>query len=143
MAKVGWPEYPDLQNLDANNGVQRAQRFISPDGVRQDTARKYLHPKLRDGKHPNLHVLVENQVVRVLFDEEDKASGIEFRSNPAFQNGGHLKRIKARKMVIVTCGALGTPTYSRKLVFTWLLTFLVWGMNTRITTYSSTAIRRA
>jgi hypothetical protein len=37
-AQVGWPDIEDLQILDANNGVQRAMRFVSPDGKRQSTA---------------------------------------------------------------------------------------------------------
>ena len=98
----------DLQNLDSNNGVQRALRFIGLDGKRQDTAHSYLHPRLQDGKHPNLNVLVESQVSRVLF-EGKRASGIEYHPNPAFQSSTTKQSIKARKMVIVSAGALGTP----------------------------------
>lgn len=83
-------------------------RFIGPDGLRQDSAHRYLHPRLQDGKHPKLNVLVESQVVRVLF-EGKRASGIEYVPNPRFQNGTSKHLIKARKMVIVSGGALGTP----------------------------------
>ncbi|KAI0530165.1 alcohol oxidase-like protein [Xylaria digitata] len=86
---VGWKEIQDLGDLDTNNGAQRALRYISPKGLRQDTAHCYLHPRLRDGKHPNLHVLVESEVLK---------------------NSAELRTIKARKMVIVSSGALGTPT---------------------------------
>lgn len=110
--KVGWPEIEDLANLDANNGVQRARRFISPDGKRQDAATRYLHPRLQDNKHPNLHVLLEAQVMRVLFDNK-RAVGVEYRPNPDFQSGAItlplVRGIKARKMVIISCGACGTP----------------------------------
>lgn len=106
--QVGISEIVDLQDLDSNDGVQRALRFIGPDGKRQDTAHKYLHPRLQDGKHPNLNVLVESQVLRVLF-EGKRASGIEYQPNPAFQNGTTKQSIKARKMVIVSAGAMGTP----------------------------------
>ncbi|KAH8665698.1 GMC oxidoreductase-domain-containing protein [Tricladium varicosporioides] len=105
---VGYPEIVDLQDLDSNNGVQRALRFIGPDGKRQDTAHRYLHPRLQDRKHPNLNVLVESQVLRVLFQGK-KASGIEYQANPAFQSSTTKQSIKARKMVIVSAGALGTP----------------------------------
>ncbi|KAH8682575.1 alcohol oxidase-like protein [Xylariales sp. PMI_506] len=111
--KVGWPEIEDLQDLDSNNGVQRWLRYVSPDGKRQDTAHRYLHPKLQDGQHPNLHVVVESQVHRVLFDGK-KAVGVEYRPNPGFQASVNLtqspiRSVKARKMVIVSCGACGTP----------------------------------
>ncbi|KAI0383333.1 putative alcohol oxidase [Hypomontagnella monticulosa] len=107
--KVGWPELEDLQSLDANNGVQRAVRFISPDGKRQDVAHAYLHPRLRDGKHPNLHVLVESQVLKVLFDN-DKAIGVEYRPNPLFQKDTAVRNVKARKLVVVSSGTMGTPS---------------------------------
>jgi choline dehydrogenase-like flavoprotein len=83
-------------------------RFIGPDGKRQDSAHVYLHPRLSDGKHLNLNVLVETQVVRVLFDGK-RAVGVEVQANPAFSNESGKKEIKARKMVIVSAGALGTP----------------------------------
>ncbi|KAH7258806.1 GMC oxidoreductase-domain-containing protein [Fusarium solani] len=113
-SKVGWPEISDLQSLDANNGIGRWLRYVSPDGKRQDTAHTYLHPKLQDGKHPNLHVLVESKVLRVLFDENKRAVGVEYTPNPDFQavSGPTLHpklTVKARKLVVVSCGACGTP----------------------------------
>jgi alcohol oxidase len=108
------PEVGDLQNLDTNVGVQRALRYVSPDeGKRQDVAHCYLHPRLQDGKHIQLHVLVESQVVRVLF-EGSRAYGVEYTPNPDNHPGNYLgkavsKKVTARKMVIVSCGALSTP----------------------------------
>ncbi|KAL9110563.1 MAG: hypothetical protein Q9227_004921 [Pyrenula ochraceoflavens] len=107
-ARVGIPEVEDAQNLDTGHGLQRAVRYVSTDGKRQDVAHQYLHPRLQDGKHPNLHILVESQVVRVLFDNK-KAVGLEYKANPNFQTGTAVQSIKARKSVIVCCGALGTP----------------------------------
>ncbi|KAF3017844.1 hypothetical protein E8E14_011937 [Neopestalotiopsis sp. 37M] len=111
--QVGWPEIEDLQDLDAINGYQRWLRYVSTDGKRQDTAHTYLHPKLESGNYQNIHVVVESQVHRVIF-EGKKAVGIEFRRNPAFQTSTNLTQtpmrvVKARKMVVVSCGALGTP----------------------------------
>jgi alcohol oxidase len=98
-----------LQSLDAINGVQRILRYIDTEGKRQDTAHRYLHPRLQDGKHPNLHVVVESQVVRVNV-EQGKANAVVFRPNPKFHAASDKERsVKARKMVIVSCGALGTP----------------------------------
>ncbi|KAJ4350859.1 hypothetical protein N0V95_004357 [Ascochyta clinopodiicola] len=112
--EVGYPEIDDVQNLDSNNGIQRWLRYVSPDGKRQDTASKYIHPKLEDGKHSNLHVLVESKVVRVLFDDNKRAVGVEYTPNPEFQTvigltAHPVKTVKARKLVVVTCGACGTP----------------------------------
>ncbi|KAI1302892.1 GMC oxidoreductase [Xylaria venustula] len=114
-AKVGWPEVPDLQTLDHNNGFARHKRYISPEGKRSDTAHMYLHPRLQDGKHPNLHVLVESQVVRVLFDGDKRACGVEYRSNPLFKSQNDptspsKRTVRARKLVVVSSGACGTPS---------------------------------
>lgn len=104
-----------MQNLDANNCCERSLRYVSPEGKRQDAAHTFLHPRLRDGKHPNLHVLVETKVIRVVFDEDNRARGVEVTPNPDFQlEIGATKQpkvvIKARKLVVVSCGANGTPS---------------------------------
>lgn len=111
--KIGYPELIDLQDLDTNNGFSRWLRYVSPDGRRQDAAHTYLHPRLEGGKHPNLHVLVESQVLRVLF-EGTTAVGIEYQPNPDFQAPTPLtitavRTVRARRMVILSCGALATP----------------------------------
>ncbi|KAK3295243.1 GMC oxidoreductase-domain-containing protein [Chaetomium fimeti] len=110
-AKVGWSEAEDIQDLKTVNAVGRAYRYISPDGKRQDAATCYLHPLLSDGKHPNLHVLVQSQVKRILFDN-NKAVGVEYRPNPTFASNiaGETKTVKARRLVVASCGACGTPS---------------------------------
>ncbi|RYP45531.1 hypothetical protein DL768_008123 [Monosporascus sp. mg162] len=108
--KLNFPAVEDLQNLEGIDAVERALRFVSPDGKRQDTAHRYLWPLLEDGKHPNLHVVVESQVLQVTF-EGKRASGVVYRSNPEFQPEmvGETRSVKAQKMVVVSCGAIGTP----------------------------------
>jgi choline dehydrogenase-like flavoprotein len=108
-SEVGYPEIDDLSALDFNNGIQRSMRYIAPDGKRQDTAYRYLHTKLQSGKYPNLHVIVDSQVKRILF-ENRKASGVEYRANPKVVPDAAFRTIKARRMVILSCGALGTPS---------------------------------
>lgn len=116
-AEMGYPEYKDLQNLDNNNGVERYLRYVGPNGRRQDTAHRYLHPKIQSGDYPNLHVLVEKQVVRILFDENKKATGVEYQTNPRylanpeFLSTGYTatRTAKAKKLVVSSAGANGTP----------------------------------
>jgi alcohol oxidase len=86
---------------------------VGLDGKRQDAAHRYIHPLLQDGQHPNLHILLESRVTRVLFDG-NRAVGIEYKPNTALQPEPSLsepvhKTIKANKLVVVTAGALGTP----------------------------------
>ncbi|KAK7983350.1 polyketide synthase [Apiospora arundinis] len=114
--KIGMREIHDLQDLDSNDGISPWLRTVSKEGKRQDAAHVYLHPKLQDGeKYPNLHVVVEAQVVRVLFDDSKKAVGVEYRANPEFQatialTAAPVRSVRARKMVVVSCGACGTPS---------------------------------
>ncbi|KAH9884167.1 hypothetical protein F4778DRAFT_774762 [Xylariomycetidae sp. FL2044] len=101
--KLGWKEFDDLSDMTSNNGVQRAKHYMSPDGKRQDTAHGYLHPRLQDGNHPNLHVLVNSQVVHILFDDK-RASGVMYQPSV-----GVIRAVQARKTVVVSCGTCGTP----------------------------------
>ncbi|RYP08606.1 hypothetical protein DL765_008714 [Monosporascus sp. GIB2] len=82
--KLGFPEVEDLQNLEGIDAVERALRFVSPD--------------------------VESQVLRVTF-EGKRASGVIYRTNPEFQPEmvGESRSVKARRMVVVSCGAIGSP----------------------------------
>lgn len=106
--QVGYPEIEDLSALDYNNGVQAALHYIGTDGLRQDTAYRYIHPKILSGSYLLLNVLVDSQVNRVIF-EGKRAVGVEVRPNPKAQANKTLRTVKARKMVVVSSGALGTP----------------------------------
>ncbi|KAI1123186.1 alcohol oxidase-like protein [Nemania abortiva] len=110
MNQVGIPEVEDLQDFDSI-GVTRLLKYVSPEGKRQDIAHAYLHPKLQNVKYRGLRVLVETEVVRVLFDDR-RASGVEFRPNPTFQTNKDPKTtrtVKAKRLVVLSCGTLGTP----------------------------------
>lgn len=113
-AAVGYKEIVDLQDFKANNAFSRWLKYIGPDGKRQDTAHRYLHPLLESKQYPNLHLLVQSKVVRVLF-EGKKAVGIEYEPTKAFQPTIELSKpvvstVKAKKLVVVSAGALGTPS---------------------------------
>lgn len=65
----------------------------------------------------NLHLITESKTVRILF-EGDKAVGIEYVHNPEAKTApnpeaptvmGEIKTLKARKLVVVSAGAFGTP----------------------------------
>lgn len=116
-AKFGYKEANDLQNLDANNAIERYYRYVGPNGRRQDSAHRYLFPKLQSGDYPNLHVLVEKQVIKVLFDDNKRAVGVEYQTNPATlanpeflsTNYTSVRSVKAKKLVVVSTGANATP----------------------------------
>ncbi|KAK5656755.1 hypothetical protein OQA88_4303 [Cercophora sp. LCS_1] len=111
---VGYPEIHDLQDFDANNGFGTWYRTVCPSGRRQDAAHTFIHPLLESNTHPNLHVLVEHLVIRVLLDNNNDATGIELTPKPAHQpilsgTAHPTHTINARKLVIISSGALGSP----------------------------------
>ncbi|KAH8176375.1 GMC oxidoreductase domain-containing protein [Sarocladium implicatum] len=109
----GWTTNTDLQSMQpgVGHGSAKALRYVSKDGVRQDAATCYLHPRLEDGKHPNLHVLVEAEVVKVIV-ENGKAVGVEWRSSAISDEGGHgaSRVVRARKLVVLSAGAFGSSS---------------------------------
>lgn len=114
--KVGIPPKPDMQDFDTVNGTEKWHGTIDATGRRQDAAHCYIHPLLANGKHPNLHVLCQKKVLRVLFDDNKRASGVEYVPNPDYEPIQSLgptpsgsKIARARKQVVLSSGALGTP----------------------------------
>jgi alcohol oxidase len=103
--KSGYHEIEDAQDpTDLSSiGVAKWNRYVSPDGVRQDTAHSYLHPLLDDNQHPNLHLVLKRKVSRVIFDEHKRATAVECHNN------GDNMTIIARKLVILAAGTFGTP----------------------------------
>ncbi|KAJ8071418.1 hypothetical protein OCU04_001739 [Sclerotinia nivalis] len=112
---MGHKEVADLQDGETC-GWGKWHRYVSPSGRRQDSAHTYIHPLLQSGSYPNLHILPESKVVRVLFDSSSppRATGIEYIPNSDYQPALALSKaiphtITAEKLVVVSAGALGTP----------------------------------
>lgn len=112
LDRSGWPEVEVLYQIGLTNGAMRTMSYTDPEGRRQDTAHIYLHPGLRGGKYPNLHVLAELNVEQVLL-EDQRAVSVVYRPNPEYQSsnasGGNCDRIiRARRLVSLNCGPLYT-----------------------------------
>src|SRR5699024_9179145 len=73
------------------------------DGTRASSSVSYLHPNF---ERENLHVLTGMHVMRVLFDEEQRATGVEYIDN-AFDRSS---RLHARREAILSAGATHCPT---------------------------------
>jgi alcohol oxidase len=58
------------------------------------------------GKYPNLHIVVNSTVKKIIFDKSKRASGVEFIS----RCDTTLRTVRVGKMVVVSSGALGTPS---------------------------------
>ncbi|KAG5924231.1 hypothetical protein E4U53_003445 [Claviceps sorghi] len=114
IVATGVTELADMQDFRTATGVSPWLRYVSPDGKRQDVAHCYLHPLMASGKYPNLHLLADTTVSRVVF-QGTRATGVECQptsapgSATAAPGPGSPSTIRARKLVVVSAGALGTP----------------------------------
>ena len=111
---VGYHEMPDLQDFESVNGFSKWARYVDVNGQRQDAAHCYIHPLMTSGQYPNLELLVETKVSRVIF-EGSHARGIECIPSKESQSLPGMTQqppfiLRARKLVIVSAGALGTPS---------------------------------
>ncbi|XP_046386914.1 glucose dehydrogenase [FAD, quinone]-like [Ischnura elegans] len=95
-----------LRDTDVNGeqqvGVMRLQATLC-DGERQSTNQAFIGPAR---KRPNLHVVTEAHVTRVLIDEKTKrAYGVEFQQRGQY---GGSQRAFASKEVILSAGSLNS-----------------------------------
>jgi choline dehydrogenase-like flavoprotein len=97
MASLGYSELPDF-NVPDPNGYGYRQGTIWK-GRRVSTASAYLKPAL---DRPNLAIRSETRVRRVLLDGK-RAVGVEV------QRHDDIRRLRAGKEVIVTCGTFHSP----------------------------------
>ncbi|KAA0185255.1 hypothetical protein HAZT_HAZT002296 [Hyalella azteca] len=96
--------------LDINAGSQMgecavASSFNTPDvtvknGKRHTAADAFLRPNLQ---RPNLRLQSGSHVTKILFDDNLKATGVEYRQD------NKTKRAYARKEVVVCAGAIDSP----------------------------------
>ncbi|UOM32628.1 GMC family oxidoreductase [Acuticoccus sp. I52.16.1] len=90
------------RNTDFNGADQEGVGFFqvtTRDGLRCSAATGYLHPAL---KRRNLTLLTDAAVTRILFDGT-RAIGVEV------VKGGATRRIMARREVVLSAGAIGSP----------------------------------
>ncbi|EPS41776.1 hypothetical protein H072_4285 [Dactylellina haptotyla CBS 200.50] len=114
-AKIGMKEVADANDLKEADGIHRWLRWVNPNtGRRSDSAHVMVHPLL-DAGTTGLQVLTEHKVVKVL-TENGRAVGVEYFPNqgapvgiPAAEAAVSPKIVKARKLVVVSAGALGSP----------------------------------
>ncbi|CEL53372.1 Alcohol oxidase OS=Pichia angusta GN=MOX PE=3 SV=1 [Rhizoctonia solani AG-1 IB] len=98
----------DIMDLHTGHGCARLAKYINPKtGRREDAAHRYIHTQSHNRR---LHILTKTLVTRVLFDK-NKAIGVEVIGNenqdPAADQTP--RKIIARKLVVVSAGAIGSP----------------------------------
>lgn len=91
------------RNQDINGanqtGFMLAQATIRR-GSRCSTAKAFLRP-VKNRK--NLHIAMNAQVLKILFNGDKRATGVEFLRN------GKKQIVKCRREVILSAGAIGSP----------------------------------
>ncbi|KAJ3807127.1 hypothetical protein F5876DRAFT_48673 [Lentinula aff. lateritia] len=95
-------------NLDMNSGYQLGIGWVQAtigDGTRSSSAASYLGPSFIS--RPNLHVLLNTRVLRVLENEHQQS---DFRNVEFTQDGGVTTHtITASKEVVISAGTIMTP----------------------------------
>ncbi|ELU42837.1 alcohol oxidase-like protein [Rhizoctonia solani AG-1 IA] len=103
---MGIPMVDDIMDLRTGHGCAVSDADVGT-GQREDAAHRYIHTHSHNKR---LHILTEILVTRVLFDK-NKAIGVEVIGNKNQDSAADQtpRRIIARKLVVVSSGAIGTP----------------------------------
>ncbi len=100
-AQIGLPYREDVNDLKPGDGEAIGWCQQTRGGHRRaSAARTYLHPAL---KRPNLQLMTKAQVQKVVF-EGKRATGVAVS-----RAGGPIETISARREVIISGGAIGSP----------------------------------
>lgn len=97
-AAAGFPLSDDLSG-ERQEGFSLSEVTVDRRGRRASAARAYLRPAL---KRPNLHLVTQAEVTRILFDG-NLAVGVEYRRD------GALHQARAGRDVILSGGAYNSP----------------------------------
>ncbi|CAG0884711.1 unnamed protein product [Cyprideis torosa] len=92
-----------IPNRDFNAGIQKGvmiNQLTQRHGARCSTNKAFLKPARR---RPNLHIVKRAFVTRVLFKGNNRAYGVKY------EKYGHFYITTARKEVILSAGAIGSP----------------------------------
>lgn len=100
--QAGIPRKQFNEGETVTHGADFFQVNRKADGTRASSSVSYLHPN--EGRE-NLHVLTDMWVTRVLFDDDNRAVGVEYRAD-TFNRKATLA---ARREVILSAGAINTP----------------------------------
>ncbi|OJT04406.1 Alcohol oxidase 1 [Trametes pubescens] len=107
---IGIPYSDDIQDLKTSHGAEIWAKYINRHtGRRSDAATAYVH-SVMDVQN-NLFLRCNARVSRVLFDGNNKAVGVAYVPSRNRTHGGQVQEtiVKARKMVVLSSGTLGTP----------------------------------
>jgi len=104
LPELNSPPYFEDREMNSSkiHGRMAYLQTTSYKGRRCSTSWAYLEEN-KQHLRPNLHVLANSQVVKILFDENKKATGVEFFKN------GQKHQVNATKEIIISAGAIESP----------------------------------
>lgn len=108
--EAGYPKTEDINGY-SQEGFGPFDMTIGPNGVRCSTAVAYLHPALKRSKDKNLFLFTHTTISKVVFDRKNGDSGEPVAVGVETYNKKTKERkfIKAKKEVILSLGAIGSP----------------------------------
>ncbi|KAF8262162.1 alcohol oxidase [Lactarius quietus] len=104
------PDDADTNDLETINVCTRWLKWINTEtGTRSDVPHNMIYP-LKDTR-PNLHFLTGVHVKHVMFDDENRATGIAYSLNPLLHPDGprDTHTVRGTKLVLISAGAFGSP----------------------------------
>ncbi|XP_050740222.1 glucose dehydrogenase [FAD, quinone]-like [Eriocheir sinensis] len=93
-----------FSEVDSNSGSQvgfARSFYTTKNGARTSPAEDWIRSALLT--HPNLHVLTDATVQKILFDHDKRAVGVEF------VRGKERRVVRVTREVVLSAGALATP----------------------------------
>jgi alcohol oxidase len=109
-ARAQAPSDADTNDLSTINVYTKWPRWINgKTGVRSDVPHHLIYP-LKETR-PNLHISTGIHVKHVIFDEDNRATGVAFTFNPLFHPDGptETRTVRGTKLVVLCAGSFGTP----------------------------------
>jgi choline oxidase len=103
-AAVGLPTVRFNEGSTVTEGAGFFQINADKDNIRVSSSRGYLHPIM--GRRRNLVVRTNSWVKEVLFTAAKRATGVHYLDSRTFR----YSAVRARREVILSAGAIGTPT---------------------------------
>jgi choline dehydrogenase-like flavoprotein len=107
---LGFQEILDMHSpLEPSIGWNKLHYTIAVDGTRHSSFRAYLPPTFVNSMKHRLHICTRGVAGKLAFSRQPdarlRADSVEVLS----VDGRHHRIIKARREIILSCGALGTP----------------------------------
>ncbi|MCW2589908.1 MAG: choline oxidase, partial [Mycobacterium sp.] len=102
-ASAGLPTVAFNRGKTVHNGAGWFQINVGEDGSRMSTSHAYLHPILESRR--NLEIRTHAWVKQVVFDDEKRATGVEYLTPDILTTD----TVRARREVILSAGAIDTP----------------------------------